>query len=219
MKKVFILLLVSFLSSKKEEKKISKPIITEVKNEKIVDEKIADNNAFIFLNLKDTIDIKTLEFPFELKKNDICVTISIGYGWLAFDDRIHYIFSEDSTINVYHEKIPKVYLKGKKYKKTVKKIKLSDKKKAELVNILKSEKTINFQKYKQSDFVNDKNKISKCIVTDNNGYSITFLQNNKYNSYFYYAPIFALKNCDEEIINKSVLKEFIELLKIWKVEL
>ncbi|NHN25069.1 hypothetical protein FIA58_005195 [Flavobacterium jejuense] len=218
MKKVFVFLLVSLISCKKEEKNISKPEIPEIKKEKSLVEKEIDD-PFLFLSLKDTIDVKTLEFPFELERNAICVTISISYGWNAFDDRIHYIFSEDSIINAFKEKIPKSYLKGKRYKKKVEKIKLNNKKKSELLASLKAEKTINFQKYNQTDFTIDSNKISRCIVTDNNGYSITFLQNNTYNSFFYYAPIFALNKCDDETINKSVLKEFIELLKIWKVEL
>ena len=218
MRKVFILVVLTLFSCNKQEKSILNPTVDEVKKEKSVIEKKIDN-PFLFLSLKDSIDVKTLEFPFELRRNDICVTVSIGYGWNAFDDRIHYVFSEDSTINVFKEKIPKSYLKGKKYKKTVEKIKLNDKKREELFNSLTSEQTINFQKYKQTDFRIDSNKISMCTVTDNNGYSIRFLQNNTHNCLFYYAPIFALNKCDDETINKSVLKEFIELLKIWKVEL
>lgn len=121
MKKVIMLLFVLLFSCKKEDKVISKPITPEVKKNKSLVEKKKDN-PFLFLSLKDSIDVKTLEFPFELRRNDICVTISIGYGWNAFDDRIHYVFSEDSTINVFKEKIPKSYLKGRKYKKNVEKI-------------------------------------------------------------------------------------------------
>lgn len=218
MKKVIILLFVLLISCKKEGKVISNPIIPEVKKVKSHDEKKIDNPYF-FLSLKDSIDVETLELPFELRRNDICVTVSISYGWNAFDDRIHYVFSADSTINAFKEKIPKSYFKGEKYKKTVETIKLNDKKREELFNALTSKQTINFQKYKQTDFKIDSNKISVCTVTDDIGYSIRFLQNNTYNSFFYYAPIFALNKCDDEIINKSVLKEFIALLKIWKVEL
>ena len=50
MRKVFLLLFLSNLSCKKEEKIISKPIILEVKKEKTVDEILSE------LSKKDTID-------------------------------------------------------------------------------------------------------------------------------------------------------------------
>lgn len=221
MRIVFIILITFFYSCKKEVKTTDNNTI-KIKNEKSISEissKSSTTDSIFFLDLKSSFDDETIKLPCKLNKNDICVTISISYGWLAYDDQFHYIFSDNKNIKAFKEKIPKAYLKGEKYKSTIEEIKLNDLEKEELLKSLISKQTIDFQNYNQSDFKNKTNKVSGCYITDNNGYSITFIQNNKYNSYSHYAPLFYLKNCNDGTVNKVVLEKFIDLLKIWNIKM
>ena len=76
-------------------------------------------------------------------------------------------------------------------------------------------------KYNQEDF---KIKIERkkgevpppppCMISDSTSYRITFIQNDKQNSYGQYAPKYYYEKCTMKTINKPILKKFIDVIDL-----
>ena len=140
-------------------------------------------------------------------------------GWSAYDYTSFFIYKNDGNIIAYSKKSPKSYLRKKKeLKEEQSEIKLSAERKKELLESLNSNTTIDFLKYSQKDFKkSESNGPPPCPITDATGFHFTFIQNGKQNSYKYYAPEHRLNRCSDKNINKVVLEEFVELIKVWKL--
>lgn len=175
------------------------------------------------LTLKENLNEEII-LPLALNKNDVCIIMNYSGGWTAFDKNIYYIFNTNGDLKIYEEEFPKPYLKNADLKKSIKELKVSSDTKNKLWEIINSKKIKEFQKYSQVDFkIKQKNKSiapPPCIISDATAYKIWFIQNNKQNSYGYYAPEYFLEKCPDKTINKAVLKEFLEMLKeIWSVKI
>ncbi|MCB0744175.1 MAG: hypothetical protein KDC67_09740 [Ignavibacteriae bacterium] len=170
------------------------------------------------LNLREQITNET-ELPENIETNEIGVIIKLTGGWSAYDYTSFFIYKNDGDIIAYSKKSPKSYLKNKKeLKEEQLKIELSAERIKELFESLNSNITINFLKYSQKDFKKSvSNGPPPCGISDATGFQFTFIQNGKQNSYKYYAPEFHLKKCNNKTINKVMLGEFVELIKIWKL--
>lgn len=172
------------------------------------------------LPLNKSLSESSIKFPYELKENEISIIIGISYGWYSYDERKHFVYSNDSTLKYFKEIIPKEYIKNNKVKYSFEEIELNSDLKNKFISNLNSSETKLFLNYEQENFKLRSNKRnSLCYVTDNNGYSIHFIQNNNFKSYWHYAPKFALEKCEDATINKTMLKEFIKLLENWNIEL
>lgn len=188
-----------------------------------------DGNKNLPVVLKKDIELFSLnkkwnnsiiQLPYKLKENEISVIFGISHGWLSYDERDHYVYSNDNSVKYFKEIIPKEYIKKNKVKYSFVEVELTSNLKSKLISNLNSSKTKLFLNYEQENFKLKTNKVNRsCFVTDNNGYSIYFIQNKKFKSYWYYAPKFAFEKCDDSTVNKTMLKEFIELLENWNIEL
>ena len=73
-------------------------------------------------------------------------------------------------------------------------------------------------KYSQEDFKIKIPKIKNAppppMISDSIGFKITFIQNNKQNSFGYYAPKYYYDS-PHKTINKPVLKKFIDVLDLF----
>ena len=168
------------------------------------------------LDLRDKRNSE-IEFPENLEVNEIGIIIKLTGGWSAYDNISYYIFKNNGNVIAYSEQTPKSYLrKTKGLKDTLTQFKLYIEQKKKFIELLNSNKTIDFIKYSQKDFKNsDLNLPPPCPITDAIGYQFTFVQNGKENSYKYYAPEYILKRCDDKNVNKTVLGKFVELINLW----
>ncbi|MFC0425514.1 hypothetical protein [Chryseobacterium scophthalmum] len=167
------------------------------------------------LILKSKVD-NNLVLPVVVDKNDLAIIINYNGGWTAFDRNIYYIFKNNGDLKIYKEESPKPYIKNPDLKKSIREISVSENTKDKLFEIINSKKITDFQKYSQNDFkIKQKDKSiapPSCMISDSIGYKIWFIQNNKQNSYGYYAPEYYLEKCTDKTINKVVLKKFLEML-------
>ena len=172
------------------------------------------------LNLKNPIS-KDFELPQKMKTNDIAIIYETNGGWSAYDYVNYYFISSNGILDSYSEEKPKAYLKNEKLKRTVKKIKLTQDRKEKIIQLIKSKQLSDLLKYNQEDF---KIKIERkkgevpppppCMISDSNSYRITFIQNNKQNSYGQYAPKYYYEKCTMKTINKPILKKFIDVIDL-----
>ena len=171
------------------------------------------------LRLKNKID-SNLNLPQNLNKNDICLIYEINGGWSAYDFVNYYFINENGILEVYQEERPKSYLKDEKLKRTIKKIEPTKDLSNKIIKLVNSKQLTELLKYKQENF---KIKIlekrnsppSPCMISDNYGFKLTFIQNSKQNSYDYYAPKYYYEKCNDKTINKPVLKKFIDVLNLF----
>ncbi|WP_298884727.1 hypothetical protein [uncultured Polaribacter sp.] len=160
---------------------------------------------------------KSIEIPEKLESNEIAVIFEQYGGWSAYNNLTYYIFKNNGEIIAYRKQTPKSYLKKKKeLKETLTEIKLTFEQKKELKKNIESELTTDFLKYSQVSFKVSKKANGQCMITDATGYKMTFIQDDKQNSYKYYAPNYHLNKCKDKNINKSVLSKYLELIKLWK---
>lgn len=168
------------------------------------------------LNLRNSFN-ENSEIHQKLNKNDIGIIYEINGGWSAYDYLNYYIIDDNGNITVYSEERPKSYLKSEKLKRTVKKIEPTQDRKEKIIQLIKSKQLSDLLKYNQEDFkikVNE-NIQPPCYISDVNGYKLTFIQNNKQNTYEYYAPKYMYEKCPHKTINKAVLKKFIDVLDLF----
>ena len=168
------------------------------------------------LNLRNQIK-EDIELPQKLNKNDIAIVYEINGGWSAYDYLTYYFVDENENVKCYSEERPKLYLKNEKLKKSIKEIELTPDRKEKIIQLIKSKKLSNLLKYNQEDFkikINE-NLPSPCYISDVNGYKLTLIQNNKQNTYDYYAPKYKYEKCPHKTINKTMLKNFIEVLDLF----
>jgi hypothetical protein len=170
------------------------------------------------LNVREQITSEN-ELPEKLETNEIGIIIKLTGGWSAYDNIGYYIFKNDGNVIAYSKKTPKKYLKKRKeLKEEQKQLELEDEKKNQLKISLNSKTTLDFLKYAQKDFKkSESNGPPPCGITDATGFQFIFIQNGKQNSYKYYAPEYHLKKCNDKNINKVMLAEFVELIKVWKL--
>lgn len=172
------------------------------------------------LNLRNPTK-KDIELPQKLNKNDIAIIYEIHGGWSAYDYLNYYIVDERGNIKSYSAERPKTYLKNEKLKKTIKNIEITPAKKHKIIELIKSKQLSDLLQYNQEDFKIkiEENHLPPCYISDANGYKLTFIQNNKQNSYNYYAPKYMLEKCVHKTINKVMLKKFVEVLDLlYKME-
>ena len=168
------------------------------------------------LNLKNPMS-KDFELPQKLKMNDIAIIYEINGGWSAYDYVNYYFIGSDGILNLYFEEKPKAYLKNEKLKRAVKEIELTQDRNEKIIQLIKSKELSDLLKYSQEDFkikVNE-NITPPCYISDVNGYKLTFIQNNRQNTYNYYAPKYMYEKCPHKTINKVVLKKFIDVLDLF----
>lgn len=168
------------------------------------------------LDLKNTVD-KNYELPQELLKNDVGIIYEINGGWSAYDYVNYYFIDGNGNINSYSEEKPKTYLKNDTLKRSIKKVELTQESKYKIIQLLNSNQLSELLKYRQEDFkikVNE-NLPPPCYISDQIGYKLTFIQNNKQNSYNYYAPKYFYEKCPHKTINKAMLKKFIDVLALF----
>lgn len=160
------------------------------------------------------------EIPEKLEKNEIAIILEESGGWSEYNDLAYYIFKNNGKIIAYSKQTTKDYLKNKKeLKETTTKMELSDQKEKQLTENLNAKLTIKFLKYTQNSFTNNSDKSNAmCMISDATGYALTFVQNGKQNSYQHYAPEFYLNKCKDKNINKVVLGQYVELIKIWQLK-
>lgn len=177
------------------------------------------------LNLRSSVD-KNIEFPLKLSNNDICVIIHNDQAWSSDDTNTYYFFRYNGDIKIFFEETPKKYIKNVSFEKEIRVIALDDSGNSVLSDLIQSKSLIDFQQYDQSDFEFKYDAQKElppqlyCMIHDSNGYVLTFIQNGKQNSYKYYAPKYYLGLCDNKIINKKVLGNYVELLDaFWSVKL
>jgi len=178
----------------------------------------SQENVFL-LPLIEKWNDSIFKLPYKLKNNEISVIIGIGYGWYAYDERNHYIFQNDSVIKHFKEKIPKTYLKKGYEKYSLEEFEVTTDLKRKLIKNINSSNFLSFLKYNQEDFKLKATTINPCMVSDANGYTITVIQNDKFKNFRYYAPRHILEKCKHESINKKMLKDFINLLEQWNIEI
>lgn len=168
------------------------------------------------LNLRNRIH-EDIELPQKLNKNDIAIIYEINGGWSAYDYLSYYFVDENLNVKSYSEERPKSYLKNEKLKKSIREIKLTPDRKEKIIQLIKSKKLSDLLKYNQEDFkikVNE-NFPPPCYISDVNGYKLIFIQNNRQNTYDYYAPKYIYEKCPHKTINKTMLKKFIEVLDLF----
>ncbi|MFN7045263.1 MAG: hypothetical protein ACK4M1_08705 [Flavobacterium sp.] len=216
--RIALVLIASLLISCKKEMKFQKKI--EIPTTKtIISDSVAKKESS--LPLEQKWDDSIAKLPYELLENEISVVIGVGHGWLAYDELHHFVYSNDSLLKHFIEKIPKKYIKSNKEKYHLEQIE----EKAELKRnskyyTLNVSEINTFLKYEQDDFRLKSNKlVPPPCVTDSNTYSIYFIQNHKFKSYWYYAPKITLEKCANATVNKKMLEEFIVLLEKWNVDL
>lgn len=214
--RIILLLVISLFISCKNESKIQ-PESKVQKTEKITYDSIPANHFQLPLEEKLTDSI--IKLPYELKENEISIVIGINYGWLTFDEQNHFIYSADSIVRHFKEKIPKSYLKKNKEKYSLEEIVVKPDLKNKLLTTLHSDETTSFLDYKQENFSFKSNRRMPCHATDNNSYSIYFIQNNKIKSYWYYNPKYVLEKCKDENVNKKMLEHFIKILESYNTKL
>ena len=216
--RIVLILLVSLLISCKKEIKLQSE--TEIPKTKTITSDSSAEKRFL-LPLEKNWNDSVFKLPYELKENEISVVIGIGYSWLTYDELRHFVYSNDSLSKIFIEKIPKAYLKKNKEKYHLEKIE----EKAELKRnskyyTLNVSEINTFLKYEQDDFRLKSDKlVPPPCVSDNNTYSLYFIQNNKFKSYWYYAPKITLEKCANAAVNKKMLEEFIVLLENWNLDL
>lgn len=159
------------------------------------------------------------KLPKTLDKNEICVIYEINSGWSAYDFIRYYFINNEGKILAYQQERPMPYLKDKVSDKAIEEIIIDDKLKENLINLINSNQLKGLLKYKQEDFKlkssKDPNTIPPpCMIHDASGYKLTFIQNNKQSSYSYYAPKYYYEECSHILINKPVLKKFIDVLEL-----
>ena len=211
-----LFLVACLLMSCKKERQYQQEIKT-VNSIKISNDTIIPNYLKLPLEKKWTDSI--INLPYKLKENEISVVIGISYGWLAFDEKNHYVYSNDSIVKHFKEKIPKSYLKKNKEKYSFKEVEMKFDLKSRLITNLYTKETLSFLNYDQENFRFKSNNFMLCKPTDMDTYSISFIQNNKIKSYWYYAPKYALAKCKDENINKKMLEQFIMLLENYDIKL
>ena len=172
------------------------------------------------LNLRNKIDVE-LELPKELSQNEICIIYKISDGWTAYNYINYYFLNESNNLIAYKEKIPKSYLKNKNLEKTTEEIIVDEELKKKIITLVNSSQVKELLKYNQEDF---KIKIERkkgevpppppCMISDSNSYRITFIQNDKQNSYGQYAPKYYYEKCTMKTINKPILKKFIDVIDL-----
>lgn len=170
------------------------------------------------LKLSNPIDTNK-NLPDNLSKNEICIIYEINGGWSAYDFIRYYFFKNDGKIIAYEQEKPKSYLKDKVSEKAIEEIIIDDKSKENIINLINSNQLKELLKYKQGDFKlrssqNPNTIPPPCMIHDASGYGLTFIQNNKQNSYSYYAPKYYYEECSHILINKPVLKKFIDVLEL-----
>lgn len=167
------------------------------------------------LNLRNPIT-KDIELPQILNKNDVGIVYEINGGWSAYDYINYFIIDSKGIITSYTYERPKAYLKNDKLKKSLKKVELTQERKDKIFQLLNSEQLFELLKYGQEDFKisSHKNRSPPCFISDANGYKFTIIQDNRENSYSYYAPKYHYENCPDKTINKKVLKKFIDVINL-----
>ncbi|WP_312751709.1 hypothetical protein [Epilithonimonas hominis] len=170
------------------------------------------------LKLSNSIDTNQ-KLPKTLDKNEICIIYEINGGWSAYNFNRFYFINNDGKIIAYQQERPKSYLKDKVSEKAIEEIIIDDKLKEKIINVTNSTQLKELLKYQQKDFKlkssQDPNTIPPpCMISDASGYRLTFIQNNKQSSYSYYAPKYHYEECSHKLINKPVLKKFIDVLEL-----
>lgn len=216
--RIIFIILASLLISCKKEIKLQNKIETPT-TKTIISDSVAKKEFLLPLEKKWNDSV--FKLPYKLKENEISIVIGVGHGWLAYDEFHHFVYSNDSLLKHFIERIPKKYIKNNKEKYHLEQIE----EKAELKRnskyyTLNVSEINTFLKYEQDDFRLKSNKLvpPPCVV-DNNTYSLYFIQNNKFKSYWYYAPKITLEKCANATVNKKMLEEFIVLLENWNVDL
>ncbi|WP_130735619.1 hypothetical protein [Flavobacterium sp. J27] len=170
--------------------------------------------------LHDDWNDSILKLPYALQKDEISIIIGISYGWLAYNELQHFVYSNNRLIKVFKEKIPKSYLKKNKEKYHLEEIeKNTFTNKNCNYNNLNTLEIDSFLNYHQNDFHIKSNRVYPPCVIDANAYSIYFIQNKKYASYWFYAPKYTLQKCPTENINVKMLQDFVKLLEHWDIEI
>ncbi|SHJ99909.1 hypothetical protein [Epilithonimonas mollis] len=162
---------------------------------------------------------KNQNWPDTLNKNEICIIYEINGGWSAYDFFTYYFIKNDGKITAYRQEKAKSYLKDKVSDKATEKIAVEDELKQRISKLINSNQLNELLKFKQEDFKiktsQDPNTIPPpCIIHDASGYKLTFIQNNKQSLYSYYAPQYHYDKCTNKLINKPVLKTFIDVLEL-----
>jgi len=170
------------------------------------------------LKLSNPIDISQ-NLPETLDKNEICIIYEINGGWSAYDFFNYYFIKKDGKITAYRQEKAKSYLKDKASDKTIEKILVESELKQKIFKLINSNQLKELLKFKQEDFKlktsQDPNTLPPpCMISDASGYKLTFIQNNKESSYSYYAPQYHYEKCTNKLINKPVLKKFIDVLEL-----
>lgn len=170
------------------------------------------------LKLSNPID-KNQSLPDTLNQNEICIIYEINGGWSAYDFFTYYFIKTDGIITAYTQEKAKSYLKDKVSDKDTEKILVEDELKQNISKLINSNQLKELLKFKQEDFKlktsQDPNTIPPpCMISDASGYRLIFIQNNKQSSYSYYAPKYHYEECSHKLINKPVLKKFIDVLEL-----
>ncbi len=170
------------------------------------------------LKLSNLVDTNQ-KLPKILDKNEICVIYEINGGWSAYDFIRYYFINNNRKIIAYQEERPKSYLKDKVSEKAIEEIIIDDKLKENITNLINSTQLKELLRYKQEDFKlkssQDPNTIPPpCMISDASGYKLTFIQNNTQSSYSYYASKYYYEECSHILINKPILKKFIDVLEL-----
>jgi len=167
------------------------------------------------LNLRNTIS-EDFEFPQKLQEDDIAIVREISGGWTAYDYLTYYFIDNNGNINSYSEERPKKYLKNNELKTTLKNLELTEDKKSKIKQLINSMQLSEFLKFNQEDFKLkvDENLAPPCIISDHSTIQLTFIQNNKQNSYRYYAPKYYYEKCPQISINKKMLKKYIDIIDL-----
>jgi len=171
------------------------------------------------LKLSNPIDTNE-NLPNTLSKNEICIIYEINGGWSAYNFIRYYFIDNKGKIKAYEQEKPKSYLKDKVSEKAIEEIVIDDELKENIINLINSNQLKELLKHKQEDFKLksslDPNTIPPpCMIHDASGYKLTFIQNNKQSSYSYYAPKYHYEECSHILINKPVLKKFIDVLELF----
>lgn len=170
------------------------------------------------LKLSSSIDENQV-LPETLDKNEICIIYEINGGWSSYDFFTYYFINKDGKITAYRQEKAKSYLKDKASDKTIEKNLVESELKQKILKLINSNQLKELLKFKQEDFklktFQDPNTIPPpCMISDASGYKLTFIQNNKKSSYSYYAPKYYYEECSHILINKTVLKKFIDVLEL-----
>lgn len=172
------------------------------------------------LNLRNNVD-SALKLPKEIAQNEICIIYEIGDGWTAYNYLNYYFLDENMNLIAYKEKLPKSYLKNNNLERTVEEISVDQELKNKIINLVNSSQLKELLNHSQEEFqIKIERKKGElpppppCMISDSASYRMTFIQNDKQNSYGQYAPKYYYEKCTTKTINKPVLKKFIDVIDI-----